>query len=298
MQRNEKGNLVYLPHIFLSIESQCHYGVETLTGRTGSCHEIKFGCKRPTGEQHEFDACRDRYLAGWLPVDSCLIWFIQFRFRDWYCQWHLLLVHHTFRVKPQIPSRTISHLFHDFMISSSSIRFLLESPPTLINLFPRWISAWYIVPFRSFLRQGQQTLFRPPKIGQIFKQSDFNRSVSFLRFGPLNRSSNASSMRRLFAELAVHFLTLLFRTTLAHSTYPSYDYGIDRSTIVKRQSSSTYATTGVHTGTGPNGSTPLRLEIRDLEKDPITWTLYILGLDMLQFTPQTQMLSWYQIAGM
>ncbi|KAF8860872.1 Di-copper centre-containing protein [Acephala macrosclerotiorum] len=104
---------------------------------------------------------------------------------------------------------------------------------------------------------------------------------------------------------ALHILGTIyssFRSTSAlltapEQTYPSYDYGIDRSTIFKRQTSNFYAITGVHTGSGPNGSTPLRLEIRDLERDSTTWTLYILGLDMLQYAPQTEMLSWYQIAG-
>ncbi|CZR68874.1 related to tyrosinase precursor (monophenol monooxygenase) [Phialocephala subalpina] len=106
------------------------------------------------------------------------------------------------------------------------------------------------------------------------------------------------------------FRVLYILTTICHSfqatsaspagseqRYPSYDYDIDRSAILKRQTSNFYAITGVHTGSGPNGSIPLQLEIRDLQKDPTTWTLYILGLDMLQYTPQTEMLSWYQIAG-
>lgn len=94
---------------------------------------------------------------------------------------------------------------------------------------------------------------------------------------------------------------LLATTALPSTPQPSflpYDYGVNRSAIIKRQTSNHYAVTGIHTGSGPNGSTPLRIEIRDLEKDRIAWTLYILGLDMLQYTPQTEMLSWYQIAGM
>ncbi len=80
--------------------------------------------------------------------------------------------------------------------------------------------------------------------------------------------------------------------------YPSYNYGSDQTNESKRQTSDFVATTGVHSGSGINGTTPLRLEIRELEKDPVAWTLYILGLDMMQYTPQTDMLSWYQIAGM
>ena len=80
-------------------------------------------------------------------------------------------------------------------------------------------------------------------------------------------------------------------------TQSSYDYGFDRRTVLKRQNSNIYATTGVHAGGGPDGSLPLRQEIRTMEQDSIIWTLYILGLDMLQYSNQTEMLSWYQIAG-
>ncbi|KAL2060390.1 hypothetical protein VTL71DRAFT_9785 [Oculimacula yallundae] len=79
--------------------------------------------------------------------------------------------------------------------------------------------------------------------------------------------------------------------------YPSYDYGADPPRLPKRQNTEFFPITGVHTGTGANGSLPLRIEVRDLQKDPVSWTLYILGLDMLQYTPQSDTLSWYQIAG-
>lgn len=52
------------------------------------------------------------------------------------------------------------------------------------------------------------------------------------------------------------------------------------------------------------GSLPLvdgqpqpRLEIRDLEKDKDQWSLYILALSWMQYTPQDSPFSWYQIAG-
>src|ERR1700710_1597326 len=72
-----------------------------------------------------------------------------------------------------------------------------------------------------------------------------------------------------------------------------YDYGLDRSALVKRQDS-TLPLTGVH---NPDGSLGLRREIRDLETDDIAWNLYILGLDMMQYTDQSDAESWYQIAG-
>lgn len=102
---------------------------------------------------------------------------------------------------------------------------------------------------------------------------------------------------RILASIFYSFPAISAAPTIPEQSYPSYDYGLDRSVIFKRQTSNFYAITGINTGSGPNGSTPLRLEIRELEKDTMTWALYILGLDMLQYTPQTEMLSWYQIAG-
>jgi hypothetical protein len=78
----------------------------------------------------------------------------------------------------------------------------------------------------------------------------------------------------------------------------SYDYGFNISTILKRETSTFFAVTGVDETNAAGGSVPVRQDIRQLELDKITWTLYILGLDILQSTSQAQMLSWYQIAGM
>lgn len=103
------------------------------------------------------------------------------------------------------------------------------------------------------------------------------------------------SLRRLPICLLALVVALLSQSTAALPT--SYDYGIDKSRILKRQTSNFYAITGIHTGSGPDGSAPIRQEIRKLQQDNTTWTLYILGLDMLQYTNQTEMLSWYQIAG-
>lgn len=120
----------------------------------------------------------------------------------------------------------------------------------------------------------------------------------------------SSILRRLWNVVPLPRATGMFRTRHANllaiaillllhltSAYNSYNYGIDINTILKRQVSSFYADSGIHADNGPNGSVPLRQEIRQLENDNLTWTLYILGLDMLQYTDQTQMLSWYQIAG-
>jgi hypothetical protein len=111
--------------------------------------------------------------------------------------------------------------------------------------------------------------------------------------------------------LPVNSLTIIFAATpwihTAHtkptkafstpeSLHQRYDYGIDKRTLIKR-STEHIVTTGIHVGQGPGGSLPQRLEVRDLEQDKMMWTLYILGLDMLQWTPQSDKLSWYQIMG-
>jgi tyrosinase len=41
----------------------------------------------------------------------------------------------------------------------------------------------------------------------------------------------------------------------------------------------------------------VRQEIRQMENDNEMWTLYLLGLSMMQFTDQSDALSWYQITG-
>jgi hypothetical protein len=130
--------------------------------------------------------------------------------------------------------------------------------------------------------------------------------VSRILFSP-DSVSTANNMRLLLRtsfglrDLAI-YCTLFLRLTCAtpsntNQKHSSYNYGVDRSTILKRQSSNFYAINGIQSGSGPNGSLPLRLEIRELEQDSTMWALYILGLDMLQYTNQTEMLSWYQIAG-
>ena len=108
----------------------------------------------------------------------------------------------------------------------------------------------------------------------------------------------------MYSFLRISAILLAFLCSLdrvwAHeppSPFGSYEYGIDRNAILKRQSPSSFAINGIHTGTGPGGSLPLRLEIRDLEKDNTTWTLYLLGLDMLHSKNQTEMLSWYSLTG-
>lgn len=78
----------------------------------------------------------------------------------------------------------------------------------------------------------------------------------------------------------------------------SYDYGFDaaKSHQSKRASDDIVVNAGMPLN--DDGSAPVRLEIRDLEKDEDRWSLYILALDMLQYTDQTEPTSWYGITGM
>ena len=62
--------------------------------------------------------------------------------------------------------------------------------------------------------------------------------------------------------------------------------------------SMSYAVKGVQTNLASNGAVPLRLEIRQLQKNADQFNLYILALDQLQRGPaQTDQLSWYQLSG-
>lgn len=77
----------------------------------------------------------------------------------------------------------------------------------------------------------------------------------------------------------------------------SYNYGLDitKGLKDKRQLGGVVVTTGMPLN--QDGSVPVRLEIRDLQQDPNRWTLYILALDMLQYTDQSEQTSWYAITG-
>lgn len=47
----------------------------------------------------------------------------------------------------------------------------------------------------------------------------------------------------------------------------------------------------------PDGSVPLRLEIRELMKDQYKWDLFILAMNTIQYMDQDDLLSFYQLAG-
>lgn len=94
---------------------------------------------------------------------------------------------------------------------------------------------------------------------------------------------------------AIYFALVFALTSVASSRCLSYDYGFDVSKLVKRQSSSQVFV--VRGATNAKDNIPLRKEIRELEQDQDTWTLYMLALSWMQYTSQDQLLSWYQITG-
>lgn len=83
--------------------------------------------------------------------------------------------------------------------------------------------------------------------------------------------------------------------SLAAGTSYKYSFDVTKGLKEKRQSGDFIVTTGMPLN--QDGSAPARLEIRDLQQDPEKWTLYILALDMMQYTDQSDQTSWYAITG-
>ena len=96
--------------------------------------------------------------------------------------------------------------------------------------------------------------------------------------------------------------TLLMTLVLQHfsviaSASPLMRHGVeavssDQRAAIQRRQDQTVATTGITTfGVQP------RLEIRQLEENPDQWNLFLLGMRKFQQTNQTNMTSYYSIAG-
>ncbi|CAK7237697.1 hypothetical protein SEUCBS140593_010079 [Sporothrix eucalyptigena] len=94
-------------------------------------------------------------------------------------------------------------------------------------------------------------------------------------------------------------VSCLFTLVIANQ----YDYGFDVQAHLTRRFHGRYGSSAetpfVVGGLAGhrNGTMPPRQEIRQMEKDTDLWTLYILGLNMMQYTDQSNFLSYYQIAG-
>jgi tyrosinase len=100
-------------------------------------------------------------------------------------------------------------------------------------------------------------------------------------------------MVRLRLTLLLSLVSLA--KTLALTQYAAYDHGFDVNKRVKRQLARR-SEVAVQDRTG--GDIVVRQEIRQLEQDQDLWTLYILGLSMLQFTDQSSPTSYYGLAGL
>jgi len=92
-------------------------------------------------------------------------------------------------------------------------------------------------------------------------------------------------------RLCLVALALLPRSVFGD--FGTYDYGFDISNHVKRQIPQPF----VVSGETSSGILPRR-EIRELEQDPDLWTVYILGLSLLQYTDQSSPTSWYGLTGL
>lgn len=101
-------------------------------------------------------------------------------------------------------------------------------------------------------------------------------------------------------------LPLLYLTqTLVLAQYTAYDYSFDIKTRIKRNQIERRTglvvrdktATAAAAAAGDVVEVLVRPEIRQLEQDTDLWTLYILGLSMMQFTDQASPTSYYGLAG-
>lgn len=109
-----------------------------------------------------------------------------------------------------------------------------------------------------------------------------------------------ANMQLLSCKLPIALrIAALFSAAYAIPSF--YDYGIETNTKLERRQQTwvPMVTTGVQNSSYlPDGSLPQRVEIRDLQANPVKWTLYLLGLDYMQrSSPQSDMKSWYQVCG-
>lgn len=86
-----------------------------------------------------------------------------------------------------------------------------------------------------------------------------------------------------------------FASAVLGQRYPGYYFGPDVNRRIKRQIFGPFVLKSL---ARTDGELPLRQEFRTLEQNRDQWTLYLLGLSMMQFTNQSDPLSWYQITGM
>lgn len=95
--------------------------------------------------------------------------------------------------------------------------------------------------------------------------------------------------------LTILAVQLLLGTLASGQQHVAYDFGVDVSPLVKRKTDELIVVIPLRK---VNGAIPERREIRQLQKNKDQWTLYILGLSLMQFLDQSEPLSFYQISGM
>ncbi|KAI1382190.1 Di-copper centre-containing protein [Hypoxylon crocopeplum] len=89
----------------------------------------------------------------------------------------------------------------------------------------------------------------------------------------------------------------LFSTILADLVHAGqYDYGFHANLRLRKLKGpvQSFIVSGLPRA---DGETPLRPDIRELQRDEDKWSLYILALSMMQYTNQESPFSWYQITG-
>ncbi|KAG7292970.1 hypothetical protein NEMBOFW57_003015 [Staphylotrichum longicolle] len=109
-------------------------------------------------------------------------------------------------------------------------------------------------------------------------------------------------MARIRLAPLLPFLCLM--QALALAQYTAYDYGFDVKTRIKRNQLDRRTglvvrdktATAAAAAAGDVVEVLVRPEIRQLEQDTDLWTLYILGLSMMQFTDQASPTSYYGLA--
>ncbi|KAK3383259.1 hypothetical protein B0T24DRAFT_661801 [Lasiosphaeria ovina] len=94
------------------------------------------------------------------------------------------------------------------------------------------------------------------------------------------------------ALISLALLTWLPLVPWVLGQYTAYNYGFDVGARVKRDVTQPLVVRG-----GGEGDLRFRQEVREMEQDQDLWTLYILGLSLLQFTDQSSPTSWYGITG-
>ena len=107
-------------------------------------------------------------------------------------------------------------------------------------------------------------------------------------------------------RLALLLPLICLTQTLVLAQYPAYNYGFDVKTRIKRSQLDRRAAlvvkdkaaTATAAVAGDVVEVLVRPEIRQLEQDTDLWTLYILGLSMMQFTDQASPTSYYGLAGL